>query len=111
MLHKGHLLAPDIQIDTYIILNVFGLSVYLRLIELCYISTTLTWNSSQGNWTRLFFKHNLIVAITTMPAKSLGALAMIYAIVELQNPLPRETMLWKGDMNISASTSYTFLQR
>ena len=48
---------------------------------------------------------------TTMPAKSLGTLSMIYAIVELQNPLPRKTMLWKGDMNISASTSDTFLQR
>ena len=34
-----------------------------------------------------------------MPAKSLGTLAMIYAIGELQNPLPRKTMLWKGDMN------------
>ena len=47
----------------------------------------------------------------TMPAKSLGTLAMIYAIVELQNPLPRKTILWKGDMNVSASTSDTFLQR
>ena len=47
----------------------------------------------------------------TMPAKSLGTLAMIYAIVELQNPLPRKAMLWKGDMNVSASTSDTFLQR
>ena len=47
----------------------------------------------------------------TMPAKSLGTLAMIFAIVELQNPLLRKTMLWKGDMNISASTSDTFLQR
>ena len=47
----------------------------------------------------------------TMPAKSLGTLAMNYAIVELQNPLPRKTMLGKGDMNISASTSDTFLQR
>ena len=46
----------------------------------------------------------------TMPAKSLGTLAMIYAIVELQNPLPRKTMLWKADMNVSASTSDTFLQ-
>ena len=49
-------------------------------------------------------------SIPTMPAKSLGTLAMIYAIVELQNPLPRKTMLWKGDLNISASTSDTFLQ-
>ena len=46
-----------------------------------------------------------------MPAKSLGTLAMVYAIVELQNPLPRKTMLWEGDMNISASRSDTFLQR
>ena len=46
-----------------------------------------------------------------MPAKSLGTLAMIYAIVELQNPLPRKTMFWKGDTNVSASTSDTFLQR
>ena len=38
-----------------------------------------------------------------MPAESLGTLAMIYAIVELQNPLSHKTMLWKGDMNISAS--------
>ena len=52
-----------------------------------------------------------IYRVPTMPAKSLGTLAMIYAIVELQNPLPRKTMLWKGDMNISASTSDTFLQR
>ena len=33
---------------------------------------------------------------------------MIYAIVELQNPLPRKIMLWKGDMNISARRSDTF---
>ena len=46
-----------------------------------------------------------------MPAKSLGTLAMIYAIVELQNPLSRKTMLWEGDMNVPASTSDTFLQR
>ena len=29
----------------------------------------------------------------TMPDKSLGTLAMIYAIVQLQNPLPSKTML------------------
>ena len=46
----------------------------------------------------------------TMPAKSLGTLVMIYAIAELQNPLPCKTMLWKADMNVSASTSDTFLQ-
>ena len=49
--------------------------------------------------------------LKTMPAKSLGTLAMIYAIVELQNPLSRKKILWKGDMNISASTNDTFLQR
>ena len=46
-----------------------------------------------------------------MPAKSLGTLAMIYATVELQSPLPRKIMLWKGDMNISASTSDAFLKK
>ena len=46
-----------------------------------------------------------------MRAKSLGTLAMIYAIVGLQNPLPRKTMLWKGDMNVSANTSDTFQAR
>ena len=40
-----------------------------------------------------------------MPAKSLGTLAMIYAIGELQNPLPRKTMLCKGDMNISVEVN------
>ena len=46
-----------------------------------------------------------------MPANSLGTLAMVYAIGELQNPLPRKTMLCKGDMNNSASRSDAFLQR
>ena len=45
----------------------------------------------------------------TMPAKMLETLAMINAIVEIQNPLPRKTMSRKGDMNISASRSDTFL--
>ena len=36
---------------------------------------------------------------------------MIYAIGELQNLLPCKTMLWKGNMNNSASRSDTFLQR
>ena len=37
--------------------------------------------------------------MTTMSAKSLGTLAMIYATGELQNPLPLKTMLCEGDMN------------
>ena len=36
---------------------------------------------------------------------------MIYAIGELQNALPRKTMLCKGDMNNSASRSEALLQR
>ena len=36
---------------------------------------------------------------TTMPAKSLGTLPVIYAVDEQQNPLPRKTMLFEGDMN------------
>ena len=46
-----------------------------------------------------------------MLAKSLGTFAMVHPIVEVQNHLPRKTMLWKGDMTISASSSDTFLQR
>ena len=38
--------------------------------------------------------------LITMSAKSLGTLALIYAIVEVQNRFPRKTMLWKGDMKI-----------
>ena len=46
-----------------------------------------------------------------MPAKSVGTLAMICAIGELQNPLPRKTILCKGDINNSANRSEAFLQR
>ena len=46
---------------------------------------------------------------STMPTKSLGTLAMINAIGELQNPLLRKTMLCKRDMNNSASRSNAFL--
>ena len=46
----------------------------------------------------------------TMPANSLGTLAMIYAIVELQNPPPpRKTMLCEGDMNNPDGRSDAFL--
>ena len=45
----------------------------------------------------------------TMPDKSLGTLAMFYAIGELQNPLPRKTMLCKGDMNNPPGRSDAFL--
>ena len=34
-----------------------------------------------------------------MSTKSLGALPVIYAVDELQNPLPRTTMLFEGDTN------------
>ena len=36
---------------------------------------------------------------STMPAKSLGTLPVIYAVDEQQNPLPRKTMLCGGDTN------------
>ena len=39
------------------------------------------------------------VMLRTMSANSLGALVMIYATDELQNPLPLKTMLCEGDMN------------
>ena len=45
----------------------------------------------------------------TMPTKSLGTLAMIYATDELQNPLPLKTMLCEGDMNNPVRRSDAFL--
>ena len=36
---------------------------------------------------------------STMPAKGLGTLPVIYALDELQNPLPCTTMLFEGDRN------------
>ena len=44
-------------------------------------------------------QNRTLVSATTMSAKSLGTLAMIYATDELQNPLPLKTMLCEGDMN------------
>ena len=44
-----------------------------------------------------------------MPAKSLGTLAIIYVVHELQHPLPPCTMLCHGDMNNPTCTSDTFL--
>ena len=41
----------------------------------------------------------LLKPVHTMPAKSLGTLAMIYATDELQHPLPHYTMLSEADMN------------
>ena len=41
--------------------------------------------------------------------KSLETLAMIYATDEMQNSLPRETMLCEGDMNNPAGRSDAFL--
>ena len=61
-----------------------------------------------------FFIHQLILGFSencTMSAKSLGALAMVYATGELQNPLPRKTMLCEGNMNNPAGISDAFLQR
>ena len=44
-----------------------------------------------------------------MSAKSLGTLAMIYATVELQNPLPLKIMLCGGDMNNPVRRSDAYL--
>ena len=46
---------------------------------------------------------------TTMSAKSLGTLVMIYATDELQNPLPLKTILREGDMNNPILRSDVFL--
>ena len=52
---------------------------------------------------------NEILQRLTMSAKSLGTLAMIYAIDEVQNPLPLKTMLCEGDMNSPVRRSNAFL--
>ena len=44
-----------------------------------------------------------------MLAKSLGILAVIHGISELQNPLPSKTTLCEGDMNNPACRSDAFL--
>ena len=45
--------------------------------------------------------------MTTMSAKSLATLPVIYAVDELQ-PLPRTTMLFEGDMNSTGGRSGVF---
>ena len=47
--------------------------------------------------------------LSTMSAKSIGTLAMIYATDEPQNPLPLKTMLCEGDMNNPVRRSDAFL--
>ena len=46
--------------------------------------------------------------IATMSAKSLGTLPMIYAIDEIQNPLPHKTMFFEGHMNSTGGRSDAF---
>ena len=43
-----------------------------------------------------------------MPAKSLGTLPVIYAVDELQNPLPRTTMLFEGDTSSTGGRNGVF---
>ena len=52
---------------------------------------------------------SILIFICTMSITSPGILAMIYAICELKNPLPRKTMLCEGDMNNPAGRSDAFL--
>ena len=47
------------------------------------------------------------VVIATMSAKSLGTLPVIYA-VDIQNPLPRTTMLFEGDREATGGTNGFF---
>ena len=56
---------------------------------------TRTFYSSLGNLNARVME----VALYTMSAKSLGTLPVIYAVGDLQNPLPRTTMLFEGDRN------------
>ena len=43
-----------------------------------------------------------------MSAKSLGTLPVIYAVDELQNPLPCTTMLFEGDRNSTEGRNGVF---
>ena len=43
-----------------------------------------------------------------MSAKSLGTLPVIYVVDELQNPLPRKTMLFENDMNSTGGEMMSF---
>ena len=46
---------------------------------------------------------------STMSAKSLGTLPVIYAVDEQQNTLPRKTMFFEGDTNSTGGGKYVFL--
>ena len=43
-----------------------------------------------------------------MSTKSLGTLPVIYAVDEQQNPLPRKTMLFEGDINSTEGRNDVF---
>ena len=47
-------------------------------------------------------------SLSTMFAKSLGTLPVIYAADEQQNPLPRKTMLFEGDTNSTGGRNDVF---
>ena len=49
--------------------------------------------------------NHFILAMEYNACQSLGTLAMISAIGELQNPLPLKAILCKGDMNNSVEVS------
>ena len=46
--------------------------------------------------------------ISTMSAKSLETLPVIYAVDEQQNPLPHKTMLFEGDTNSTGGRNDVF---
>ena len=46
--------------------------------------------------------------LSKMSAKSLGTLPVIYDADELQNPLPRKTMLFEGDTNSTGERNDVF---
>ena len=51
---------------------------------------------------------NISRMLATMSAKSLGTLPVIYAIDEVQSPLPRKTMLFEGHMTSTFGRSDAF---
>ena len=58
--------------------------------------------------TLAFSLQNISQILPPMSAKSPGTLPMIYAVDELQNPLPRKTMLFEGDTNSTGGINDVF---
>ena len=83
--------------STMIVLDATGTLVARRRVSKCSCNRKL-FNLLPTN----------IVRISTMSAKSLGTLPVIYAVDEQRNPIPRKTMLCGGDTNSTLGENVVF---